>query len=50
MAAALVVVTVAIVVGELREVALETEPEAGAEEAGGGGLATWAGADEPGPI
>ena len=43
------VVTVASVVGELGGFALEAGGEAGAEEPLGG-LATWTGADEPGPV
>jgi hypothetical protein len=55
-AAALDVVTVASVVGELGgvyaaldEAGDEAGGEAGVEEAAGGGLATWTGAEEPGP-
>jgi len=48
--AAVFVVIVARVVGELDWFALEAEAEAGAEEAAGGGLPAWTGADEPGPV
>lgn len=47
-AAAFVVVTVAKVVGELGAVYATLEAADGAEEPAGG-LATWIGADEPGP-